>query len=121
MDLRQLEYFLLIARRGSITAAASDLGIAQPTLTKSIRLLEQELSVKLFERHPRGVVLTDSAGPCFGTRRASTFRFKMRSERSKDDAAGLSASSTSGRGPRGCAATSPVRSRGRWRSIPAFR
>jgi LysR family transcriptional regulator of gallate degradation len=59
MDLRQLEYFLLVARRGSITAAAADLGIAQPTLTKSIRLLEQELSVTLFERHPRGVVLTD--------------------------------------------------------------
>jgi LysR family transcriptional regulator of gallate degradation len=59
MDLRQLEYFLLVARRGSITAAAADLGIAQPTLTKSIRLLEQELSVRLFERHPRGVVLTD--------------------------------------------------------------
>lgn len=55
MDLRQLEYFLKVAQRRSITAAAADLGIAQPTLTKSIKLLEQELGVSLFERLPRGV------------------------------------------------------------------
>jgi DNA-binding transcriptional LysR family regulator len=59
MDLRQLEYFLAVAKRLSITAAAADLGIAQPTLTKSVRVLEQELGVQLFQRLPRGVELTD--------------------------------------------------------------
>jgi len=59
VDLRQLDYFLRVARRRSITAAASDLNITQPTLTKSIRLLEQELGVALFERLPRGVELTE--------------------------------------------------------------
>jgi LysR family transcriptional regulator of gallate degradation len=59
MHLRQLEYFLKVARHRSITAAAGELGITQPTLTKSIRLLEQELGVTLFERLPRGVELTD--------------------------------------------------------------
>jgi DNA-binding transcriptional LysR family regulator len=58
MDLRQLVYFLKVAQRRSITAAAAELNIAQPSLTKSIRLLEQELGVALFERLPRGVELT---------------------------------------------------------------
>jgi LysR family transcriptional regulator of gallate degradation len=58
MDLRQLEYFLRVAQRKNISLAAVDLGIAQPTLTKSIKLLEEELGVKLFERLPRGVALT---------------------------------------------------------------
>ena len=58
MELRQLEYFLKVAARRSITAAAAELNITQPSLTKSIRLLEAELGVPLFERLPRGVALT---------------------------------------------------------------
>lgn len=58
MDLRQLEYFLAIAHHRSITAAATVLRVAQPTLTKSIRLLEAELGAALFTRLPRGVELT---------------------------------------------------------------
>jgi len=58
MDLRQLEYFLKIAERRSFTAAAGDLRITQPSLTKSMRLLEQDLGVALFRRLPRGVELT---------------------------------------------------------------
>jgi DNA-binding transcriptional LysR family regulator len=76
MDLRQLEYFLQVAQRGNISAAAVDLNITQPTLTKSIRLLEQELGVKLFERLPRGVALTD-----FGRalkRHAEAVRIKLK-------------------------------------------
>lgn len=59
MDLRQLEYFLRVAQRGNMSLAAAELNITQPTLTKSIKLLEQELGVTLFERLPRGVALTD--------------------------------------------------------------
>jgi DNA-binding transcriptional LysR family regulator len=58
MDIRHLTYFLKVAQRRSITAAATELNIAQPSLTKSIRLLEQELGVSLFDRLPRGVELT---------------------------------------------------------------
>ncbi len=58
MHLRQLEYFLSVAKARSLTLAATELGVAQPTLTKSIRALEDELGVKLFRRQPRGVDLT---------------------------------------------------------------
>ena len=58
MDLRQLEYFLRVAQRKNISTAASELNITQPTLTKSIKLLENQLGVKLFDRLPRGVPLT---------------------------------------------------------------
>lgn len=58
MNLRQLEYFLTVARLKSITAAASELSLTQPTLTKTIHGLEQELGVQLLERLPRGVELT---------------------------------------------------------------
>ena len=58
MDIRQLDYFLKVAERRSITAAAVELNVTQPTLTKSIRHLEDELGVALFERLPRGVGLT---------------------------------------------------------------
>lgn len=58
MDLRQLDYFLKVVERRSLTAAAADLRITQPTLTKSIRQLEESLGVALLERLPRGVVPT---------------------------------------------------------------
>jgi DNA-binding transcriptional LysR family regulator len=59
MDLRQLEYFLRVAQRRNISAAAAELNITQPSLTKSIKLLEKELGVRLFDRLARGVELTD--------------------------------------------------------------
>lgn len=58
MRLRQLEYFLTVAKARSLTVAAAELGVAQPTLTRSIHALEDELGVKLFRRQPRGVDLT---------------------------------------------------------------
>src|SRR5215813_7834620 len=59
MDLRQLEYFLRVAQRRNISLAAAELNITQPSLTKSIKLLEKTLGVRLFERLARGVELTD--------------------------------------------------------------
>ena len=60
VDLRQLTYFLRVAERKSITLAAAELNVAQPTLTKSMRLLEEELGSPLFYRFPRGVELTEA-------------------------------------------------------------
>ena len=60
MDLRQLRYFTAIADSGSFSEAAARLRVAQSALSRHTLTLEQELGVKLFDRHPRGVDLTHS-------------------------------------------------------------
>jgi len=65
MELRHLRYFLAVAEDGSLLSAAKNrLNTSQPSLSRQIRSLESEVGVKLLERHPRGVVLTD-AGKAF--------------------------------------------------------
>ncbi|MQY27542.1 LysR family transcriptional regulator [Nocardia aurantia] len=59
MDTHRLKYFLRIAEEGSMTRAATVLGVAQPALSRQIRLLEEELGVTLFHRTRRGVELTE--------------------------------------------------------------
>jgi len=56
----QLRDFVAVAKFGSLRAAAREISIAQPSLTKSIQTLEEELGAPLFERSARGVVLTPS-------------------------------------------------------------
>jgi LysR family nitrogen assimilation transcriptional regulator len=60
MDLKQLEYFLRVEECGSFSAAAALLHIAQPSLSRQIRLLELELRQSLFIRHGRGVIVTEA-------------------------------------------------------------
>ena len=55
MDLKALRYLAEVARLGSITKAANQLNVAQPALSRQIRLLEEELGVVLLLRHRRGV------------------------------------------------------------------
>jgi LysR family nitrogen assimilation transcriptional regulator len=64
MDLRQIRYFIAIAEKGGLSAASEVVHVAQPALSTQIANLEEELGVKLFERHGRGVKLT-SAGAIF--------------------------------------------------------
>lgn len=58
MELRVLRYFLEVARQGSVTAAAAALNLTQPTLSRQILSLEEELGTPLFSREGRGVALT---------------------------------------------------------------
>lgn len=58
MELRVLRYFLAVAREGSITAAANSLNVTQPTLSRQIKELEDELGHRLFTRGSHSVTLT---------------------------------------------------------------
>ena len=59
MEIRTLRYFLAVAREENMTKAAELLHVTQPTLSKALRSLEDELGKKLFERHSFSISLTD--------------------------------------------------------------
>jgi DNA-binding transcriptional LysR family regulator len=73
MDLRQIRTFRAVAELGSLSSASDRLRIAQPALSRQIRLLEHELKTALFVRHGRGMALTD-AGRLFFERTTLTVR-----------------------------------------------
>lgn len=54
VDLRRLRYFVAVCEHGGFSRASSSVGIAQPSLTRQIKLLEQEIGVSLFHRTGRG-------------------------------------------------------------------
>ena len=60
MDLNAARMFVTVVQAGSLSAAASRLGIPLPTLSRRIRELERQLSVQLLERSARGTRLTDA-------------------------------------------------------------
>ncbi|MFR0613044.1 LysR family transcriptional regulator [Lactobacillus porci] len=60
MNLKQLQYFVLVAEEGQITSAAKQLFIGQPALSYQLKQLEDELGAKLFARQPHGIELTDA-------------------------------------------------------------
>lgn len=59
MELRVLRYFLTVAKEQSFTKAAEQLHITQPTLSRQISGLEEELETVLFNRNGRNIILTD--------------------------------------------------------------
>lgn len=59
MDLRVLRYFLTVAREQSFTKAAEQLNITQPTLSRQLAALEEELGAKLFNRGGHSITLTN--------------------------------------------------------------
>lgn len=59
MDWDDVRFFLAAAHTGSLAAAARQLGTHQPTVGRRIDGLEQRLGVRLFQRHPQGLTLTD--------------------------------------------------------------
>ncbi len=56
--IRQLQYFVAVAEKGTVSGAAQNLSISQSSVTEAIKELESDLGVELFERHPRGLNIT---------------------------------------------------------------
>ena len=59
MELRVLKYFLVVAREENITRAAALLHVTQPTLSRQLMQLEEELGVQLFRRSKHRIILTE--------------------------------------------------------------
>ena len=87
MKFNALRDFLAVAERGSLRAAARQLGSAQPALSHSIQELEKELGVVLFERRSTGVVLTEM-GQVFHKRATSVFHELRRAQQELDQLRG---------------------------------
>ena len=79
MKLSQLRDVVAVAETGSLRSAGRMIGIAQPAITRSIREIEHELGVILFERHAKGVRLTEM-GRTF-VRRAESVQAEIRRAR----------------------------------------
>ena len=58
MDIRQLRYFAAVAKHESLTAASEALNVTQPAIGQQIRKLEEDVGLKLLNRHSRGMRLT---------------------------------------------------------------
>lgn len=59
MEIRVLRYFLTVVREESITKAAEALHITQPTLSRQLAQMEEDMGVRLFDRGTRKIVLTN--------------------------------------------------------------
>ena len=59
MDIRTMQYYLAVVREGTISAAAESLHLAQPSLSRQMRELEEELGTPLFVRGNRRITLTE--------------------------------------------------------------
>lgn len=88
MDLLQLRYFQTVARAEHMTKAAQELSIAQPSLSKTIRRLEKEVGVPLFDRRGRSIRL-NQFGKVFLERLDVLFRELEEGQRQVRDMAGL--------------------------------
>jgi LysR family tcuABC transcriptional regulator len=85
MELRQLRYFVRVVELGSMGRAAIDLDLVQSALSQQISRLESELSTRLLQRTPRGVVATE-AGAAFFREAQLTLRHAAQAVRAAQQA-----------------------------------
>jgi len=67
MDWDKLKIFHAVAEAGSVTSATINLNLSQSAISRQIQSLEDDLKVKLFERHARGLTLTENGEYLFKT------------------------------------------------------
>lgn len=107
MRLTQIRDFLAVVECGGVRAAARKLGVAQPTLSNSVRELESELHVQLLGRSSRGVVLT-RAGRSFHARaQVAATELRKASEEAAQTGGSVAGTVTFSMGPVGLIAVLP--------------
>ena len=99
MELRQLRYFLEIAKTGSLNKASQRLNISQPALSRQLQSFERELKCSLFERNARGMILTSEGQRLLSKgedllRRSETLHLQIR-----EDDPGIQGTITMGAAP----------------------
>lgn len=77
MTLQQLRYALAVAERGSMNEAAKQLFISQPSLSETMKELEQEIGLQIFLRSNRGIVITPEGEEFLGYARQVTEQFGL--------------------------------------------
>lgn len=85
MKLHQIRDFLAVAKAGGVRAAARELGLSQPAVSKSLQQLEADLGAPLFERSTTGAVLTPAGQAFLSRARAVTAEL----DRARDEVAQL--------------------------------
>ena len=81
MTLQQLKYAVTVAECGTISAAAEELFISQPSLTAAIRELESEMGVTIFSRTNRGVIVSREGEEFLGYARQILSQAQLLQER----------------------------------------
>ena len=99
MRLSQVRHFVAVVQAGSIGAAARDLGVSQPGITKSIRALEAELHAKLLQRTNRGVVPTEQGRLFFARAQVADSELRKAEHEIDQTLGGRSGSVSFGAGP----------------------
>lgn len=84
MDLRQLEYFVNVVEYGSFSQAAVALNLGQPSLSRQVGLLEQELGQRLLVRTGRGVLATEAGSALLAHARLMLETARRASEEVRD-------------------------------------
>ena len=87
MNINQIRYVLEVASSSSMRAASTKLYVSQPALTASIRELEEELGILIFERTNKGISLTDEGREFVSYAKKAISQYEILEERylSKDD------------------------------------
>ncbi|MBI3707413.1 MAG: LysR family transcriptional regulator [Proteobacteria bacterium] len=84
MDERYLQRFVDVVESGSLSRTSRRMNISQPALSKSLRLLEGQLGIKLLERSPRGVRVTRFGNAFYRRARSITAEFRRAREDLED-------------------------------------
>ncbi|WP_442486886.1 LysR family transcriptional regulator [Halomonas litopenaei] len=84
MDFKRITYFIEVAERKSISAAARAIPVAQPALTRQLKLLEEEVGATLLLRSNRGVVLTSSGEAFYDAMKRMTAEYSEAKKIARD-------------------------------------